>query len=125
MLVSYLKRTQNQVKNKPQLSLHLLWNECKHYKIDPKQGNQKQCWFCQSPETTKQKADLYLEWNQFSICLNIQYANNEMQLQSTCHFAFQLRESEMEKTPLKVSAGKQLMHYGWLMRCSPSQKRIT
>lgn len=41
------------------------------------------------------------------------YANNEMQLQSTFHFTFQLRGPEMEKNTIKTVSGK-MAHVLWL-----------
>lgn len=121
-LTFYLKRPQNQVKNQPQLSLHLLWDECKHDKIDSKQRNQKQCWFRQPPETTEREREKReispsgeTSFESVSIC-----ANNEMQLKSTFHFTFQLWGPEMGgKTPLKRISGK-IAHALWPAYETPS-----
>lgn len=102
---TYLKRSQNQVKNQAQLSLHLLWDECKHDKIDPKQRNQKQGWLRQPPETTEQKKMKIPsgETNLLSVFIEV---NNEMQLRGTFHFTFRPDDQIWKVNSIKSDRGK-------------------
>lgn len=53
--MSNLERSQDEIENQPQLSLHLLRDECKQDEIDPKQRDEEQHRLGQPPETAKQK----------------------------------------------------------------------
>lgn len=112
---SYLKRAQNQVKNKPQLSLHLLGDEREHDEIDPKQGDQEQRRFGQPPETTKRIQIQMSPLAKTSFNFHFLHLSSEDR---------SWRGGGVKKNTIKkLSVGKALMHYSWLMRYSSSQEK--
>ena len=101
-LGTYLKRPENQVENEPELRLHLLWDECKHNEIDPKQRNQKQRGLCQSPETRTEKTE-QIQISTVEPMLDLSLHLPIMKCNSGVLYIFYIWGAEMEqKPPLKM-----------------------
>ena len=72
--MSYLERSQNEIKNEPQFGLHLLRDEGKHDEVDPKQRYEEQRRLCQSPERAKKKTKTNVfpsHTSSINICLEL------------------------------------------------------
>ena len=51
----YLKGAQNEIEHHPDLRVDVVWNEGKKDVVDPKERNQQQCGFSQSPKKVEKE----------------------------------------------------------------------